>query len=131
MNELTITTLITSIFVFLIVPLSMQITMKRIKLGNIAIGDGNNDDLRKKIETLGNFSEYVPLGLILLAVFEYKFGSTMSVAFYGGVFLLCRVIHLIGMLYTSTPLLRAIAMIVQHISFFIVGGTLIYTIVLP
>ncbi len=103
--------------------------MKRIKLGNIAIGDDNDNDLRLKIETLGNFSEYVPIGLILLAVFEYNIGQSVYVALYGGVFLLCRILHTVGMLYTSTPLLRAIAMITQHVSFLSVGITLIYKVI--
>jgi len=91
----------------------MQITMRRVALGNIAFGDANNKDLICKRETLRNFSEYVPLGLILLALYEYNIGGYMVIVF-GGVFLFSRILHIIGLQFIGLPKIFGPAMVIQH-----------------
>jgi len=95
-------------------------------LGNVAYGDASDADLLRKKETLSNFGEYVPLGLILLGILEYNYGQSIYVVLFGGVFLAVRIAHAVGMLYTNTPLLRAVAMLTQHAIFVTAGGVFLY-----
>lgn len=117
-------------FAVLMVPLSIQITLRRIALGNIAFGDANDKDIICKRETFRKYSEYVPLGLILLAVYEYKFGRSLSVWIFGGIFLFNRILHAIGLQYTASPKYFGTATVIQHSYFLMVGGLLIYKILL-
>lgn len=126
--NLSITAIYTAIFALLIIPMSMQITLRRIALGNVALGDGNDDNLRCKREVLRNFCEYVPLGLVLLSAYEITFGSSNAVIAFGGLFLFSRVLHIIGLQYYGTPKVFGIAMVAQHTYFTLAAGMLIYEI---
>lgn len=126
--SLSITAVYTAVFAILIIPMSMQITMRRIALGNVASGDANDEDLILKRETLRNYCEYVPLGLILLAAFENTFGSTTSTILLGGMFLFSRVLHVTGFQFFKSPKYFAIAMMVQHTYFVLAPALLIYEI---
>ena len=128
--SLTITTLYTAVFAILIIPLSMQVTMRRIAMGNVASGSANDEELILRRETLRNFSEYVPLGLILLAVYEITFGSIISTILFGGMLLFSRVLHVFGFQFFKTPKIFAIAMVTQHTYFALAPALLIYEIVL-
>ncbi|MDH5730867.1 MAG: MAPEG family protein, partial [Gammaproteobacteria bacterium] len=101
MLELKITVVVTALFAIMIVPLVSQITMRRIQLGNVAIGDANDFDLRKKIETLSNFCEYVPLGLIILALLELNYAHENYALVFGVLFLAARILHALGMLHVK------------------------------
>ncbi|MFV1985450.1 MAG: MAPEG family protein [Thiohalomonadales bacterium] len=124
--SLTVTAIYTALFSILIIPLSMQITMRRIALGNLAFGDANDENLIRKRETLRNFSEYVPLGLLLLAIYEYNIGGTLSVMIFGGLFLFSRVLHIFGLQYKASPKYFGPAMMIQHGYFLVVSIILIY-----
>ena len=126
--SLSITAVYTAVFAILIVPMSLQITLRRIALGNLALGDGKDEELIRKRETLRNFCEYVPLGLILLAVYESTFGSIISVIVFGGMFLFSRILHIIGLQHFVSPKYFGVAMVVQHTYFILASGMLIYDI---
>ena len=49
----------------------------------IGVGDGGNDVLQRLIRVHGNFVEYVPLSLILLAILEINSHSTMLIHILG------------------------------------------------
>jgi uncharacterized membrane protein YecN with MAPEG domain len=123
--SLPITSVIAGIFALLMVPLSLQISMRRTKV-KVAYGDADDRDLRRKIRAHGNFIEYAPTALIVLALVELAGTSAWFVWGLGGLFVLGRVLHAIGMLYTATPKLQAIAMIMNHTAFLISGSWLIY-----
>ena len=127
--NLTITAVYTAIFALLIIPMSMQITLRRIAIGNVALGDGNDKDLKCKREVLRNFCEYVPLGLVLLAAYELTFGSGSVAMSFGGLFLFSRVLHIIGLQHFGTPKVFAIAMVAQHSYFSLAAGMVLYELV--
>lgn len=126
---LTITTLCTAIFALIVIPLSFQVTLRRIALGNVAVGDGEDLDLTLKRETLRNFVEYVPLGLILLAVYENIFGSVTSTMVFCGMFVFSRVLHIFGFQFMKSPKYFAPAMVIQHTYFSLVPIILLYEII--
>lgn len=126
---LTITTIYTALFAIMIIPLSLQVTLRRITVGSIASGDGNDKELILKRETLRNFIEYVPLGLILLAVYEFHFPNSLSVQIFGGMFLLSRVWHVIGFQFVGSPKYFAPAMMIQHSYFSLASVIILYSLI--
>lgn len=75
-------------------------------------GDGGNTGLMQRMRAQANFIENVPLALILIGAIELAGKGGQWLAIVGGVFMLARVAHGLGMDSTKANPLRA-------------GGTLI------
>ena len=123
--RLTITMLLAGVFALLMVPLSLQVSMRRVKIGGVSFGDGGDEVLRRRIRAHGNFIEYAPTALIAVALIEYGGGARSLVIGLACAFLSSRLLHAIGMLYTSTPTLRAGGMLIQHAAFLVSGCWLV------
>ncbi len=63
----------------------------------VGIGDGDNKDLARAIRVHGNFTEYVPLALILLAVFEMNHGNLLVAHIAGITLVISRLLHAYGL----------------------------------
>lgn len=122
---LPITSFLAGLFVLLMVPLSLQVSIRRVKLGGIATGDGNDETLRRRIRAHGNFIEYAPTALIAVGLIEFGGGGKSLIAGLAIAFLISRVLHAIGMLYASTPTLRATGMLIQNAAFLTAGVWLV------
>lgn len=120
MNSLSVTGLVTGVFALLIVVLSVQVSLRRAKV-NAVFGDAGDATLRRRIRAHGNFVEYAPLAVMALGLVEYRAGPTWLVLSLAAGFIFSRVGHAIGMLFTSTPPVRAVAMLVNHASFLAAG----------
>lgn len=118
---LTVTSLLAGLFALLMVPLSLQVSMRRVKLGGVSVGDANDETLRRRIRAHGNFIEYAPTALIAVGLVELGGATKFLVVGLAIAFFLSRALHAIGMLYTSTPTLRAGAMLIQHAAFLVAG----------
>ena len=72
----------------------------------IAHGKGDDELLQRAIRAHGNFTEYVPMMLILLAFLELSDASELQLHLLGGAFLLGRVMHGIcmGFMRSNMPL---------------------------
>jgi uncharacterized membrane protein YecN with MAPEG domain len=66
----------------------------------VGLGSGGNEDLERAIRAQGNFAEYVPFGLILLACLELNGAVWWLVAILGITLIIGRLIHAIGI---NTP----------------------------
>lgn len=55
------------LFVFL----SLRVIRFR-RMAGISLGDGGDEELRRRMRAHANFAEYVPLALILMALAEYQ-----------------------------------------------------------
>ena len=128
-----ITALYASLLAILLFILSIRVIGLR---GNpafsfIAHGKGEKELLQRAIRAHGNFTEYVPMMLILLAFLELSEVSELKLHLLGGSFLLGRVMHGIcmgfmrsnmllrigGTALTLFPLLAAaIDLIAQHLA---------------
>lgn len=120
---LTVTSVYTAVFSLLIVYLSLSISMHYAKAGTTQ-ADPNamkDETLRRKTRAHGNFIEYVPLALILLAMLEISGEHRAALWLMGGAFVLARVIHAYGQRFTDTPVLRAIGMMMGHL-YFVAGA---------
>jgi len=62
----------------------------------ISVGDGGNSELTVAMRRHGNFSEFVPLALILLVLLEIAGVASTAIYVLGGLLVLARVCHAIG-----------------------------------
>jgi uncharacterized membrane protein YecN with MAPEG domain len=82
-----------AILAVLFVALSLRVIFSR-RTGGTSLGDGGDDRLLRRIRVHGNFAEYVPLALLLMALVELR-GLPGSY------------LHIMGLLLTSGRLLHA------------------------
>ena len=95
-----------------LVVLSLAVSLRRVKVGT-DIGLGEDPGLIRLIRVHGNFIEYVPLALILLALAEYRGAAPALLFAIVGLLFVGRLAHAVGMLRGSTPV-RAFGMIATH-----------------
>ena len=76
--------------------LSVQVSIHRGK-SSVSLGDGGDTQLLVKIRRFGNFIENVPLALILMALAETVGLSAMWLHVAGGILILSRLIHPLGL----------------------------------
>lgn len=88
---------------------------------NVSILHGDDMDLAVAIRRHGNFVEYVPFALVLMALVEANGGSALFLHVVGVLLLACRIAHPVGLRHEKpiTPL-RAIG----------AGGTLLLLLAL-
>ena len=75
--------------------LSVRVIRMRVR-DRIALGDGNNQRVQRAIRVHGNFSEYVPLALLLLAFVELQQFSPILVHALCLTLIAGRVVHAYG-----------------------------------
>jgi uncharacterized protein len=124
MGSMVATSLVAGLFALLIVLLSVQVSLRRAK-SNTVFGDAGDETLRRRIRAHGNFIEYAPLGVVVLGFVEYRGAAEWLVYSLAAGFVLSRVLHAVGMLFTTTPFVRAVAMLINHASFLVGGAWLI------
>ena len=61
-------------------------------------GDGGRDDLVRRIRSQGNFAEYVPYALLMIALLEASGASHILIQVLCIVLLVARLLHPVGML---------------------------------
>ena len=59
----------------------------------VALGDGGNEDLLAAIRAHANAVEYLPIGLLLLLIFELNRGPIWLLHILGSLFIIGRLIH--------------------------------------
>jgi uncharacterized protein len=99
LTQLTITALYASILAIFLVFLTINIIRLRFKF-KVGLGDGEQRPLIKAIRIHGNFSEYMPLALILLAIYEINGGSEFGLHIFGSTLVVGRLAHAIGLTKT-------------------------------
>ena len=110
MGSLTITPIYAAIFALILVGLSSYVIKMRYK-HRVSLGDGGNKELLKAIRAHGNFIEYVPMSLILLAMLELGGESGAVLHAFGGALLVGRIMHAPGLNIKGTTILRQIGMV--------------------
>jgi len=122
MMTLSITSTVTAILALLMFPLTLQISLRRAALGKaegdffaFVFGDGNDAVLRRRIRAFGNFIEYTPFCILLLAFIEIASAPNAVLYTTASLLLGGRVIHAAGMLLDISPL-RGLAMFMTYIT---------------
>ena len=96
---LLVTSIIASILTIIFVKLSFAVIGLRRK-NKVGLGSGGHEDLERAIRAQGNFAEYVPFGIILIACLELNGAPWWLVTIPGIALIIGRLIHAIGI---NTP----------------------------
>lgn len=83
------------IFGILLIVLSLRVSMVR-RGARVALGDGENEVLRRRIRAHGNFVEFAPIALLLLALAEHTGMGSLFIHLFGLVLLAARIAHAYG-----------------------------------
>ena len=92
---LLITSIIVAILTIIFIRLSFAVIGLRRK-NKVGLGSGGHEDLERAIRTQGNFAEYVPIGIILIACLELNGAPWWLVMLPGVTLIVGRLIHAKG-----------------------------------
>ena len=96
LNTVTITPIYAALLGLVLLVLSVRV-VTAVRAKGVSIGDGGSPDHLALIRSQGNFVEYVPMILILIGFAEAGGASDTWIHGLGGVLLLARILHPIGM----------------------------------
>ena len=97
---LPVTSFYASLLALIYLYLTAQVSLHR-RSQQIGIGDGGDELLRRLIRVHGNFAEFVPLVLLLLAVLEINTERTWLIHGFGLLITVGRVLHAYGLKVSS------------------------------
>lgn len=97
-----ITLLYAGLLGLLFLLLSFWVVKRRAQF-KVMIGEGEAPELLAAIRTHGNFAEYVPLILLLMALCELAGAGALWLHLGGGMLLAGRMLHAIGMQIPKAP----------------------------
>jgi len=92
---LLITSIIASVLTIIFIKLSFAVIGLRRK-NKVGLGNGGHEDLERAIRAQGNFAEYVPFGIILIACLELNGAPWWLVVLPGIALIIGRLIHAVG-----------------------------------
>jgi uncharacterized membrane protein YecN with MAPEG domain len=96
---LLVTSIIAAVLTIIFIKLSFNVISLRRK-NKVGLGNGGHEDLERAIRAQGNFAEYVPFGIILIACLELN-GAPWWLVLVPGIFLIIgRLVHAKGI---NTP----------------------------
>ena len=129
MPDLTPFLTLVAVFAAMIATLGLRVSLRRVALGGIALGDAGDEGLQRRIRAHGNFAEYAPMmGLTVLAM---AFAAVASWAVWAVTvaFIAARILHAwaIGAAGRTAPL--AGAMVVQHGAMVLAALAILWAIV--
>ena len=96
---LIVTSLVAAVLTAIFIKLSLAVIGLR-KKNKVGLGSGGHEDLERAIRAQGNFAEYVPFGIILMACLELNGAPWWLVAIPGVALIIGRLIHAVGI---NTP----------------------------
>ncbi|RUO28931.1 glutathione S-transferase [Aliidiomarina sedimenti] len=122
-NTLPLTSLFAALLTLLYIVLAIRIIRLRWK-ERVGLGTGESLPLKAAVRVHGNFAEYVPLGLILLALMELNNASEGLMFALGGLLFVARIFHAIGLtksigvsIYRTIGVLGTFAMLIISAGF--------------
>ncbi len=92
----TITLLYAGLSALILIGLSLQVVALRRK-HQVGIGTGSINTLERAVRAQANFTEYVPLSLLALALLEINGLAGWAVHAFGAVLVLARLLHALGL----------------------------------
>jgi uncharacterized membrane protein YecN with MAPEG domain len=109
MTGLPVTSVTAAIAALMLIALSVPVSLRRGKL-KAATGDGGDAGLQRLIRAQGNFIEYAPMGLILLALVEVGVTPAGLLWSIGMLLIIGRGLHALGMI-RNTLVLKGLGML--------------------
>ena len=112
---------------FLIV-LTVRVVKFR-KQNKVSLGDGGNETLRRAIRGHANFTEYAPIGIVLILIAELQSANTVVLAILAAALLAGRAMHGYAFAFTvGNPTLRAWGM---YLTLAAIGGLGVINLAMP
>lgn len=93
---LTITAIYGSFLALFLLVLAVPVIKLRRSL-RVGLGDGGHKSLQQAIRAHGNAAEFIPIFVILLAIFELNHAPALTLHIYGAIFLAARLAHAWGL----------------------------------
>jgi uncharacterized membrane protein YecN with MAPEG domain len=97
-----ITAIYAGILALVILALGINVTVHRVKL-KVPLGDGGNAQMLRMIRLHANAIEYIPLALLLMAIYEINGGWHAALHAIGIALIAGRLIQTAGMWSTEMP----------------------------
>jgi uncharacterized protein len=108
---ISITPIYAAVLVALFILLAVRVLLYR-RTAKIALGDGNDPELRNRVRAHGNLSEYAPMGLIALLLAELAGASGFWLHLTGVSLVLGRLVHAAHLsFFPKTYVLRIVALV--------------------
>jgi uncharacterized protein len=115
-TPVTTTSVYAALLAFLFLGLSIYVMAAR-RRGRVNLGEGTSESLKRRIRAHGNFAEYTPIALILMALMELQGAGAFMLNLIGLLLLAGRVAHAVG--FGRVPenmLLRAVGMVLTMLA---------------
>lgn len=109
MTTVAITTQIAAILGILHVVFTLRVGLYRAKNG-ISLGDGGDNQLLKRIRAHANFTETVPIALILILLNELNAASAACLYGLGGTLIVARLMHYVSIAFKTPTPVRVVGM---------------------
>jgi uncharacterized membrane protein YecN with MAPEG domain len=90
--SVSITALYAGILALIFVALAINVTRHRVKL-RVTLGDGGNPEMLRMIRLHANAAEYIPLALVLMALYELNGGRHVALHITGVALIVARVLQ--------------------------------------
>lgn len=120
-----ITAFYAPLLALLYLALSLNVTRLRLK-HQISLGAGDVPKLERAMRAHGNFIEYVPLILILMALLEASGKSVPLLHFMGSLLLLARLSHAFCLCVTYIAPLRQVGALMTYAILFMLAFLLLF-----
>lgn len=117
-----VTPLYAGLLALFYVVLSLRVIARR-RGASISLGDGGDEEMQRRVRGHGNFAEYAPFGLLLIALLEIG-GTTPFWLLHvlGLVLVVARVLHAIALSYTQKWFLgRFLGMVLTFLVLIVAG----------
>lgn len=92
---LLVTSIIAAVLTAIFIKLSFAVIALRRK-NKVGLGSGGHEDLERAIRAQGNFAEYMPFGILLIACLELNAAPWWLVLLPGITLIIGRLLHAIG-----------------------------------
>jgi uncharacterized membrane protein YecN with MAPEG domain len=123
MTGLPVTSVTAAIAALMLIALSVPVSLRRAKVKALS-GDGGDAGLQRLIRAQGNFTEYAPMGLILLALVEVGVTPAGLLWTIGILLIAGRGLHALGMIRGSL-VVKGLGMFGTFASLLISAGILL------
>jgi uncharacterized membrane protein YecN with MAPEG domain len=100
MIVLPVTAFYASILAFIYLYITASVIIHR-RSNRIGVGDGGDEVLQRLVRVHGNFAEYVPLTLLLLAILEISTEIPWLIHLFGASLVIGRALHAYGLRHSE------------------------------
>ncbi len=111
---LTVTSITASALTLLFVALSLRVINMRRSGQGPSVGTNEDEVFLRAVRSHANFSEYTPLFLILLGLYEVQSGDQYILTGSAVIFILGRLLHAIGFGFLGTGPWRTLGMVATN-----------------